>query len=246
MKSLVVVLALLLPVCVTAQSKTIYKNLSDTTAWSEGTIIKPDGQQVKGILRFNDQIGTLSFSDGQEEFTFSPNRLAGFQFTDKENGKMRYFYVLENYNEKLKANKKDFYELLFDFRSFTIWSMVDQFETKIYDDQSRQYNPNTNSTSTVPFPIKRQVTKQIEFIYLMSEEGPLVEFLSVESRERGNDLPDAPDETSKGDLNHNLLQKYVGEDKYDLLKRYARENKLSWRKKRDVIKIMEYYGTIRG
>src|SRR5687767_8909199 len=88
---------------VTAQDVVTNKLLENAHDWHDGSVMTADGIELHGVLKFNDNIGLLSYESGNISKTFTPKSVAGFEFFDEASNKQRIFYSLP-YREDPKEN----------------------------------------------------------------------------------------------------------------------------------------------
>jgi hypothetical protein len=86
------------------------------------------------------------------------------------------------------------------------------------------------------------VVMHLETVYTMDKDGEIRPFFENSIRHDNKTLKRIEDENSMGsDLRPTALIECIGHNRYTLLLKYAKENKLSFERKGDLIKIMDYY-----
>lgn len=225
-----------------AQSTTLLKDAED---WCDGSIMTSQGTELKGLVKYNDKTGILSYHDGENSRAFSPRTAAGFEFYDRSLEKQRVFYTLEYAEEQEGSNKQFFFELIRDYKTFAVLSKVDRIEI---EQKTGMANPVHTSTG-VAGPTTWVEVSQKETIFIMSVDGsiePYLQFVDMHDN-RANVLLQEKDPKKRGKvLDEDVLAKYIGEPHFKQLQHFARENNLKFRKKEDFLRILTYYDAIKG
>lgn len=212
--------------------------------WNDGSIMLTSGEELKGMVRYNDQEGLLSYTDGQETRALNARNVAGFEFYDQELHKQRVFYTFELKNDPESPVRPYFFEVVQEFRQFAILSKVDPIEVE---------RRHTSDVLAAPGSFvaggNYKVLSQTETIFFMNAKGEIEPYLRVIVRDDMNAdwtrvaRPElwgtGRDKTKMVD--EDLLAEYVSEPVYKQLKQYAKENDLKFRSKPDLLKILQYY-----
>jgi hypothetical protein len=215
--------------------------LTDTT-WHEGAIIKADGTKEGGLVRYNDALGLVNFNDAHhEQYAFGPTRVAGFEYFDKSINKWRYFLSIDNYNQQKKETALDFHELIMEFETFTVWSKVEPIFLK----KERNFSPGDPVSGTMPGMSTTESMTRTEIIYLMNPKTDKFHaIMKLETMEDGKKLPDDPSTDKRGTIDFNILEELFGQERVSQLKAFAKENDLNWRRKEDLLVILEEAGRL--
>lgn len=221
--------------------------------WSEGSLALNDGTELKGLLKYNDKTGIVSYQNGRDSRSLIARSVAGFEFWDESLQKQRVFYTFPYEDEKDNIIKPFFFEVLFEFKSFAVLSRAEMPEINVKSKSI--YNANDNrpvaerglpgnpiSTSTY-FGSTAQVS-QTEIVYFMNAEGKIEPYIEVVEKESDGFLVDKSRTTNKM-IDKDLLEKYTGE-LYPKLRQYAEENNLKFKRKSDLMRILDYYAAMVG
>ena len=219
--------------------------LIDNEGWSDGSIMTSEGSELKGLAKYNDKTGILSYHDGENSRAFSPRSAAGFEFYDEALQKQRIFYSLEYREEQEGANKQFFFELLRDYKDFAVLCKIDRIE--IDQKSMGSLAPSAVGVSTgIPTQSTWVEVSQKETIFLMKNDGtiePYLKFVNIQTDE--SDLFQK-DVKKKGKVvDEDVLIRYIGESHFKQLQHFARENKLKFKKKEDFLKILQHYDELR-
>lgn len=242
MKSFVCLALLCVATISFAQSRKEKDRALVDTTWHEGAIIKPDGAKEKGLLRYNDALGLVNFNDANlEQFAYGPTRVAGFEYFDKSVNKWRYFLSIENYSQHKKEMVRDFHELIMESEDFTVWSKMEPIFVK----KERHMGPGNPATGVPVTMTTTESMTRTEIIYLMDPKtDKFYPLMKLETSETGKALPDDPSNDRRGTINFDMLEELLGYQKVARLKAYAKENDLNWRKKADLLVILDEAGKL--
>jgi len=227
----------------TAQDIITNKLLEDTHEWHEGSIMTADGTALHGALKFNDKTGLVAYESGSVSETFSAQSVAGFEFFDEASDKQRIFYSFA-YNEGSKDVKRFFFfEVLKELKTFAVLSRVDPIEVS---DASRGAMPLLSPAGTLMVfgsSSSANEISQTETIYFMSPDGKIDPY--VKTIERDVDWVIDYSRTKNRYLDEGLLKVYT-QSEYDSLVKFAKDNKLDFSRKNDLIKVLEQYQELTG
>jgi len=207
-----------------------------------------DGNELKGLVKYNDREGILSFQDGSTSKVLTPTRVAAFEFTDESLGKRRLFYTFDYEDSETNVERPLFFEVLKEYESFVILSKADRV---IVDKKTRPssitgMNPVTGGYDA-PFVAKnknRLVVSQTETIYLMKLSGEIKPYFKIVDSEDGQkSLIFAGNDTKTKNkmIDRDLLEEFITPSQYEKLTQFAREHNLSFKKKDEFLTILGYY-----
>ena len=91
------------------------KLLSDNAEWFEGSILLSDGTELKGVVKYNDRNGILSFQDGDDPRVFTPQRVSAFEFFDERLQQQRVFYTFTYEDAETSIDRPLFFEVLKEY-----------------------------------------------------------------------------------------------------------------------------------
>ena len=218
--------------------------LTDNIGWSEGSILLNDGTELKGLLKYNDKNGLLSFEKGSDSRSFTSRNVAGFEFHDEQTNKQRVFYTFPYDDSQNNVKRPLFFEVIKEFKLFAVVAKSDPVDIE----QKSVSTPGVYNNSTGTFSAGTHVgswieISQTETIYIMDTNGNITPYLKTVSKEIDGVLDDRSKSKNKL-LNKDLLEDYIGKEMYEKLVSYANENSLEFQTKADLIKILDYYSEI--
>ncbi|MBT1708090.1 hypothetical protein KK062_07645 [Fulvivirgaceae bacterium PWU5] len=222
-------------------------SLDDGLPWAEGSILLTDETEMRGQVRYDDRTGTLSFHDGDDARIFNERRVIAFDFLDQKLNKKRQFVTLPFEDPTTHTSQLYFFEILKELRQFAILTKSDQLAvvTKEYATPSSSgFDP-----SGMPLPsqgpsivVTKTTAARLESIYLMDKDGVIRRLFKTSIEYDPDALTQEDSENEKGKaLRKDYLLECIGKNRYTLLEQYARENKLSFKRKEDLLKIIDYY-----
>jgi hypothetical protein len=200
--------------------------------WSEGSVLLTDETELKGEVRYDDRNGVLSFRDGDDSQAMTERRVVTFEFYDERLERQRRFITLP-YEESPGAVQSYFFEVLKELKTFAVLAKANPLAVTTHNTPS---GPNNMPSGRVT------VIMHLETVYIMCQDGEIRPFFENSIRHNNKTLKRTEGENSMGsNLRPAALIECVGHDRYTLLKKYARENNLSFERKEDLMKIMDYY-----
>lgn len=239
---------LLLLSCLSAypQSSKSGDYFKEKDAWFEGNVLLANGEELKGLVRYNDQKAILDYQNGQDSMTYTEKNVLSFDFFDKRTLTQRKYYALE-YNDPQNDMKRPmFFEVLREYKTFAVLLRVNPLEVK--QKKKSSSNPFTYDYSAGPSRQMRLDVKQVETVYLMNESGDIDPYFEVSFTDQDHfamSIVNAKDTKVKNSMiDKDLLVEYVTQPVYDKLVVYANEKNLKFKKKEDFLKILEYYDTL--
>ena len=226
--------------CLSAQFSLAQKRKSailkfDHTA-HEGIVLLNDGTEVSGDIVFNDNDGIVTVYVGDESQSFNARRFVRFEYYDEGAGRRKRFYSLEFDDPETGLRDMQIFEVLKELPSFAVLCRIDRVKT-----EARRGILEPQGS---PLLVDRKNKKftQTETVYFVSNEGEFRPYLRWVKKEFDGDLLDY-NESNTWVLDPGLLEKYTGLH-YGTLEEYARANKLKFRRKPDLIKLLDEYALI--
>lgn len=208
--------------------------------WCEGSIMTSDGIELKGLLRYNEHSGLLSYENGGEGRSFTSRAVAGFEYFDERLQKQRVFYSIP-YDDERGISRPLFFEVMKEFRSFAVLSKIDPIDIEYKAISSPgAFDPTTGAFAPSGNYGTRIETSQTETIYLMDAKGTVKPYLRIVETDIDGVIFDRV-KTKNKLLDGDLLEHHVGKEMNNALVRYAKEKDLSFKRKSDLIKILNYY-----
>jgi len=218
---------------------------SNRIEWAEGTVLLSDGTELKGLIKYNDQLGILSYMNGDISKSFISRNVLGFDFFDAYQNTQRYFYSLPYEDEEDDVVKPLFFEVMKQFSSFAVLTRKAEVD---YKRKTMSSGPGINSPSPT-WSYTVNTLSQIETVYFMDADGTIEPYsmITTESRDYNEDIltlfRDKDGKTKNKLLNKDLLEKYTQEH-YSTLMNYVAEKKLKLKRKSDLLKLLDYYELI--
>lgn len=209
--------------------------------WFDGTVQLENGEEIEGTLSFysDHKTGVLQINSGDKILSFDAKQVLSFSFFDDKLEINRRFYSLpykrlgENYEIMLffEATYEGPYLSLLSktvFKSETRTSNPYQYRYSGYYIPSWYNDPYTPRTYSIMVPY--------ETLYVVTAES------NIENYSEATPLNSRRIRYRKPD--HNMLLKMM-RDKRGAIEKFVDENKLDYRRKMDLIKIVQYYNTIK-
>ena len=100
--------------------------------------------------------------------------------------------------------------------------------------------PNSN-TNVIPIGTRTKIKYQ-ETICFIDEAGNLEPYVNIVNTEKDGIITD-DFRSKRKNLNADLVEKYTG-IYYEKLRKYSKENHLNFKSKQELLKILDYYGTL--
>src|SRR5688572_23423371 len=167
------------------KKKTDEKLLSDKSEWFEGSIMLSGGNELQGLVKYDDRNGVLSYQNGEETKVFTAMRVVAFEFFDEQIQKQRLFYTFEYEDSETNVMRPLFFEVLKEYKAFAIIWKPDRIEVE----QKRKQPLGIETSSNVydpSFPVKTKlVVKQTGTIYLMKSTGEIKPYFKEVNEEDG-------------------------------------------------------------
>lgn len=218
--------------------------------WFEGSIMLTDNSELKGLVRYNDKTGVLSYENGNTSRSFTPRSVIAFEFFDTKAGKQRLFYSLDYEDGETQAKRPYFFEVLKDYNEFALVSKTDPVEFKKERSLAEKMLQSQTTYST-PDVFAQDLYKQkigsfqLETVYLFDLTSMSINAI-VEISNETVDRVLLEDKTRVKDevVGMSYLKSYLG-TRYRELMEYADQNNLRLENKEELIKIFDYYAATR-
>lgn len=233
--TLILVVSLVLSIRVDAQEKILEALIPELLVWSEGSVMLSDGSELKGMLKYNDRSGVLFYDNGKDQKTLTPRRVVAFEFSDEKQQLQRVFYSFPLKDDQ-NAEQHYFFEVIKQFKAFAVLSKIDPIEVETKDRGTGIHDPVTGFT---PYYGRTTDVTQTETIYIMSERGAIKPYVRIVEKDIDGILFDSS-RTKNRMLDEGLLERFAGKN-YAELEAFAKKNRLSFKRKKDLIEILDYY-----
>jgi len=224
----------------------------DTSEWNEGTISLDDGTTITGLLKLNTRTGLLAYENG----SLTPNKVLGFEFFDRIQNKKR-SYISVNYEysgssggaKTRREGASKFFEILMEFKAFALLSSFEKLElrTRSSPPTGGGYNPITNTVQHghAVNTTTGTVYSQTETLFIFDPDGIITPLLEVINTEKDFasiiDLPRTKAKSRK--LDNEIIEKHTSPH-FKTIEDFANENNLNFKRKDDLLMILEYYKQI--
>jgi len=221
----------------------VAQNPDDLTPamWSEGSILLNDGTELKGLVRYDDRNSLLSFQSGNDSKSFTPRSVSAFEYFDELFNQRRVFYVFPYEDPIHEAIRPQFFEVLREFKNFTVLCKIDPLE---FDAKGNTF---TRMNKDMAFrPIHRFNLIQTEIVYIMDLNNEINPYIRTTRKQDGTRslITGKDTKTKKKMIDESLLEASVTPPIYLKLEQYAKENDLSFKYRDDLLLILDYYGTL--
>ena len=221
---------------VSGQEK-INEELMPDIEWGEGSIMLNDGTEIKGLIRYNDKNGLVSYERGNDNRSFTARSIMGFEFFDHVLQRQRVFYTIQHDDGKATGKRPLLFEVLKDFKDFSVLSKMNPVEIKQKQNQHTVWNGTTNIT------VDGGTTTHInhtETVYILDETGELKPYLEITRKVVDRLWYDRTRMKSKV-IDEDVFKSHFTEPGYSKMLQYAKAENLEFTIKEDLLKILEYY-----
>jgi|GEM_PF-1369334 len=250
---------------VAAQEKiSIADRTLSPTLWGEGSILLNDGSELKGLVRYDNRAGLLSYENGDDTRSFTPRSVTAFEYFDEGLNSQRIFYTFPYEDPLNEAVRPQFFELLREFKNFTVLAKTDPLtledghpvaNTVLGKRGNNSYGNGLDnlvgygltgaSGSAVNLNRSLEVV-QTEIIYIMDLKNEINPYIRTVNKQNGNRsaFKEQRVKSKRKMLDESLLATAVTEPIYKHLEQFAKEKDLSFKYKDDLLQILDYYKTI--
>ncbi|HTG55332.1 MAG TPA: hypothetical protein VL943_03630 [Niabella sp.] len=205
----------------------------DTTA-RPGKVVLTDGAEIKGNVIFNDNDGIVIVRlDNHETKSFNAKRLTSFQFYASDLGRLRSFYCMEFPDSETGIKNVEFFEVLKEFNAFAVLSKIDRLKTVTPFNLAGKHKPKAIADR------KDLKIVQTETVYFVNRDGQFDPYLKLEILETDGDIVDGHGK-KKRVIEADVFEKYTTAH-FAELNSFAGQNKLSFKDKEDIVKILDEY-----
>lgn len=204
--------------------------------------------ELKGLVRYNNNTGTLSYQNGPESRSFTPRSVVAFEFFDEKQQKQRLFYSLDYEDDKTQAKRPYFFEVIKDYNEFGLLSKTDPVEFMKERSLAGKMINQTPSSNTLPenntiAPYHKVGVFQLETIYLFDLTDLTINPIVEISNETVDRLLFSDDTKVKDKLvGRDYLKKFLN-TKYKILMEYIDQQELNLANRDHLIKFFDYYHT---
>ena len=205
----------------------------DTTA-RPGKVVLIDGAEITGNIVFNDNEGiVIVHVDDNDTKSFNARRMASFQFYASDLNRLRRFYCIDFTDPDTGMKGTEIFEVLKELSAFAVLSKIDRLNSETPKNIIGKYKPKALTDR------KDLTIVQTETVYFVNSDGLFEPYLKLKEKEMDSDLVDGHGKQRKL-IEGDLFERYTGA-KFYALTDYAKQNKLSFKRKEDIIKILNEY-----
>lgn len=207
------------------------------TPWTTGEVTLNDGAQFKGVIKYNEQIGSITYkvdSLAKESRTFAEEDIVTLSLNN-EFGSLRRFY---SFPVKNPENKEVIllFEVVKEFKNWAVLSRKEGIRV-LRKKGEQQYDLLTGTSS----PNTSAKISQTEYFYIMDEQGAINYFFVSEDQE-SDGLFASQNSRSKmvdEELFMSMMEPFTSQ-----VESYAKKNKLKSNRKEDLLQILDYYESL--
>ncbi|MBL7832846.1 MAG: hypothetical protein JNK18_02785 [Cyclobacteriaceae bacterium] len=239
-----------------SQRVKIDRIIDSTAVWSEGHIELVDRTHLNGLVRYNKMTSLLQFDNGTISKALTATSVLRFEFYDTLQRKQRKFisYGFENIQSRvdsiaqakgLKPVKiqRKFFEVLMEFPKFAVLHSVGPLRVLMQRGSIGNFSFITGTWNASGARPPSTTYSQTEMLYIFDTNGQVSPLLMSFHKERDGLLINGKTTKSFSKTTDIIMQRYT-EPYFYQIDDWAYENKLSFEKTEDVLKMFEYYRTL--
>lgn len=208
----------------------------DDLEWSEGQVTLTKGMTIKGAVRYNIKSGLLSFNDGIESKVLTPRSVVSFEYADAVRNAQRKFFSIEVEDSK-GVKRPQFLEIIKECQTFAVITAQNPLELK----KKKNWDPLYGNMYSNNFQSTKVVASQVEILYLIDGNGDINPYLIITNEELPRNFTNNTKTKTKSKIVGEDYLKNLTEPHYDALETYAREFKLDFASKEELIRILDHY-----
>lgn len=219
--------------------------------WNEGKIYLTSGETLTGLVKLNTKTGLLAFESGSTSKSFTPRSVISFEYFDAELQAKKSFISVTYKSESTSGKKSkapasenglpQFYEILIECKDFALLASSSKMNLKM------NHTPGgyTNAQTGVGIGLNNSSTtySQTESLLIFDAEGIITPVLDITHTEIDQTLFGSSEKTKSKKLDNSAIEKYTTPH-FEELEEFVRERKLSFKRKDDLIRILEHYNSL--
>lgn len=234
-----------------AQTLDVDRMSESDKEWNEGKVYLTSGETLSGLIKLNTKTGLLAFESGSTSKSFTPRSVISFEYFDAEL-QVKKSFISVTYKSAATSGKKSkapasenglpqFYEILIECKDFALLASSSKMNLKM----NQTPGGFTNNQTGVGIGLNNASTtySQTESLLIFDAEGVITPLLDIIHSETDQTLFGSSEKTKSKKLDNSAIEKYT-KPHFEKLEEFARERKLSFKRKDDLIKILEYYNSI--
>jgi hypothetical protein len=194
-----------------------------------GNVLLADGTELSGEIVFNDTDGIVRLYKNGESRSFTSKNVQKFEFYVKEIGRYRVFYALEFDDPPSGIKEPLFFEILKELKDFIVLMKIERMRATTRNALGQEIDPWLTDRSYIIHGTSYVHLKQTRIIYFMDSNSKFEPYVKIDNNERWNKYIDS-----------SVFKNYTGYH-YPALVEYAKNNKLSFKRKDDIIVILDEY-----
>lgn len=204
----------------------------------DGKLVLTDGTELRGGIVFNDNEGIVTVVDGDDSQSFNARRIVKFDFFDDDHDRYRNFYALEFTDPETGITDPEIFEVLKELPTFVVLSKIDRIQTEA---RKGLIMPQTS-----PLLVDRTSRKltQTQTVYFVNNDGDFEPYVRIVEKEIAGEVLDI-NETNTFYIDSKLFRKYTGSH-YEALVKFAKQNDLSFKRRSDIITLLDEYEKLSG
>lgn len=207
-----------------------YNRILET--WYEGKVILNDGISIAGQVQYNHFDATVRIKNDDGTRSFNTRTVQSFEFDDKERGRRRKILTIPYDVLGKGTDELLFFEVLKEFESFALLSRVSGLIAK----------STMNDPSNYQLPFEAE---QVEYLYVFDDQGNSKLIMEVKYEENSlfysTKTQFATTQVKTRIKESEPFKEYINGPDYAKLEIYAKENKLSFKDRNDLIIILDQY-----
>lgn len=209
----------------------------DDIEWSEGTVTLTSNQVLKGLVKYDSKTGLLKFEGGKESKVLTARGVTQFQYLDEVRNTQRKFYSIEAEDSK-GIVRPQFFEILKELKNFAVIYSQNPMELK--------QKPNWGLGSGDFFGNTQKKSQKIralqkEIIFLIDTEGELYPYMVMTYEEKPRDFIEGSKSKFKTKMVGKDFLKNLTGNYYQVLEDYAKDYKLNFDDREDLLRILDHY-----
>lgn len=233
-------LLFVLPAFVNAQGLIEDTSIFPGPEWFQGSLLLNNGNELKGLIKYNDKNDIVCFENGRDSRSFTARRVKAFEFYDEIAQKQRVFYAVPVEDTKHNVKRPLFFEVIMDLGNFALLSKLSpiRFEKREYTTPA-MFNPVTGSFSAGRYYGYPSAISLTETLFVLSQNGLIKPYLQIVEKDVDGFLFDRSSVKNKI-LDEDAIKTNTS-PYYSKLLSFAEKNALSFEQKSDLITILKYY-----
>lgn len=239
-----------------AQKLNLEKITDSTAVWSRGRVLLSNGNEIRGMLKYNRMTGLLMFENAVESKALTAAGVLSFQYFDSLQQRQRKFisYGFEDITQRMDSVAKakgvepfkiepKIFEVIMEFKDFAVLYSLGPISVSMQSGSLGAISPRVGGWNGMAARQPSTTYMQMEMLYVFDSKGHVSPLWFSMNREIDRWILDASNSMTFYKTADKIIQRYT-EPHYEKINAYALENKLDYKKKEDILKSFEYYKTL--